>query len=72
MYIQIDIHIGRERQKANMACIIDDVYMDIHCTILSTFLYVWKIYVLKYFKMRLLHLTGWSLKVDLKSLIIKT
>ena len=40
MYIQIDIHIGRERQKANMACIIDDVYMDSHCTILSTFLYV--------------------------------
>lgn len=38
MHIQIDIHVGIKRHKTNLASIIDDGYMGIHCTILSAFL----------------------------------
>lgn len=40
MHIQIDIHIDRKGDKTKTAYIIDDVCMGIHCTSLSTFLYV--------------------------------
>lgn len=72
MHIQIDIHIDRKGDKTKTAYIIDDVCMGIHCTSLSTFLYVWKINVLKYFKMGSLYFIDLSLKADFKSFIFIT